>query len=313
METLLNRKPKDFYAKVTAVLEQIYCSLWKCSEHLHRFLLRLRPPGVVIELELAAFCNESGYSIKHARKSLRQLEANSLLEVKHDYGRGVFRVIVYRPDQRMDAPNGASMRQIEGSNPDSFVESLSREEQQTPNHLPVAVGLSEQMQGEEDEQEKSTQTLERLQREERSPGTSQGIEGGHIPPHLLAIFKKIEASISPIPLHPQLAMKLASYSVEQLEQALKVLQDRIHKGKVRNPAGLFVSALEQGWVVTEPVDSEEKSSPPVFPTWFNRALSAGIAKASQMIDGALMILTADYEWEPWESLLETYPWECPDW
>jgi len=118
------------------------------------------------------------------------------------------------------------------------------------------------------------------------------------------IFQEISEVIAPAPLNPQSRAVVLAHSLERVTAALAVVKENKKKGQVKNPAGMVVRAIQQGWTPTP--TTPESATPPTFGDWFDLAQKAGKAVASTLIDGIFSILTPDDRWVAFSEMVATY-------
>jgi hypothetical protein len=133
------------------------------------------------------------------------------------------------------------------------------------------------------------------------------------PPPPVEIPAEIEAqivrTIAPVSLHRNLRKQVLQAQIHVIQDAITLVQQQKAAGKVKNPAGLLVKAIQHQWKPNQP-----SSSPPPLPDdfneWFELARQSGLAIASMLIDGVLCIRTTAEKWEPYEDFRAAFslPW-----
>jgi hypothetical protein len=85
------------------------------------------------------------------------------------------------------------------------------------------------------------------------------------PPPPVEIPAEIEAqivrTIAPVPLHRNLRKQVLQAQIHVIQDAITLVQQQKAAGKVKNPAGLLVKAIQHQWKPNQP-----SSSPPPCPT-----------------------------------------------
>jgi hypothetical protein len=133
------------------------------------------------------------------------------------------------------------------------------------------------------------------------------------PPPPAEIPAEIEAqivqTIAPIPLHRNLRKQVLQAQIDVIQDALALVQQQKATGKVKNPAGLLVKAIQHQWKPNQP-DASPPPLPEDFNEWFDLARKSGLAIASMLIDGVLCIRTTAEKWEPYEDFRSAFslPW-----
>lgn len=266
------------FSRITEEHELILIQLSPCARLLYRWLLRLRPAGTPVEIELDEFIGFTAlgraraYCLKHVKRALADLLGTELVDEVKRYSARVFKLVAWHPDRTKTSSDRTKMSQHwtkmskkEASNPDSVV--------------PITENLetTEQDAAVENEQEK-------------------------VDPALQAEVEAIG-----IQMNPQLAATILQYGLERVKSAIALVRERRKNSKVKNPAGLLTAAIKQGWKsssVNSEVDhrSGDASLPSEFNEWYGLAYKLGIVRASQFIDGVLCVYTNLDEWEPYSAL-----------
>jgi hypothetical protein len=123
------------------------------------------------------------------------------------------------------------------------------------------------------------------------------------------IEAQIVQTIAPVPLHRNLRKQVLQAQIHVIQDALALVQQQKASGKVKNPAGLLVKAIQHQWKPNQP-----SSSPPPLPEdfneWFELARKSGLAIASSLIDGVMYIYTNAQTCEPYEDFRSAFslPW-----
>jgi hypothetical protein len=124
--------------------------------------------------------------------------------------------------------------------------------------------------------------------------------------------KQVEEVIAPAPMNPQIKKAVLAASLEAVQDAIAVVQQRKEAGRVKNPAGLFVKAVKEQW---KPSGSKEVHDsfpklPEDFNEWFELARKKGLVIASSVMDGVLCVCTRNEQWEPYEEFRSGFslPW-----
>jgi hypothetical protein len=123
---------------------------------------------------------------------------------------------------------------------------------------------------------------------------------------------QVEEAIAPAPMNPQIKKAVLAASLEAVQDAIAVVQQRKEAGRVKNPAGLFVKAVKEQW---KPSGSKEVHDsfpklPEDFNEWFELARKKGLVIASSVMDGVLCVCTRNEQWEPYEEFRSGFslPW-----
>lgn len=101
----------DFFARATRPHDRIMRLVSPCARFLYQELLRLKPPGTIIEFEFADFQAEQPYSDRWIRHALNELIEQGLVEVIRKFGAGVYRLIAFHP-KKENQPIGTPLPEI---------------------------------------------------------------------------------------------------------------------------------------------------------------------------------------------------------
>jgi hypothetical protein len=128
-----------------------------------------------------------------------------------------------------------------------------------------------------------------------------------IPPE---IERQLTQTIAPVPLNQNLRKQVLQAQIHVIQDAIALVQQQKTQGKVKNPAGLLVKAIQHQW---KPNPTAQNASPPIpddFNEWFALAHKAGLALGSMLIDGVLCIHTTTHQWEPYDDFRVGFslPW-----
>lgn len=123
---------------------------------------------------------------------------------------------------------------------------------------------------------------------------------------------QVEEAIAPAPMNPQIKKAVLAASLEAVQDAIAVVQQRKEAGRVKNPAGLFVKAVKEQWKPSgsKTVHDTLAKIPEDFNEWFDLARKKGLVIASSVMDGVLCVCTRNEKWEPYEEFRSGFslPW-----
>jgi hypothetical protein len=123
---------------------------------------------------------------------------------------------------------------------------------------------------------------------------------------------QVEEAIAPAPMNPQIKKAVLAASLEAVQDAIAIVQQRKEAGRVKNPAGLFVKAVKEQWKPSgsKTVHDRLAKIPEDFNEWFELARKKGLVIASSVIDGVLCVCTRNEKWEPYEEFRSGFslPW-----
>ncbi|NJM68307.1 MAG: hypothetical protein HC851_22900 [Acaryochloris sp. RU_4_1] len=88
---------------------------------------------------------------------------------------------------------------------------------------------------------------------------------------------QVEEAIAPAPMNPQIKKAVLAASLEAVQDAIAVVQQRKEAGRVKNPAGLFVKAVKEQWKPSgsKTVHDTLAKIPEDFNEWFDLARKKG--------------------------------------
>ena len=247
-----------------------------CAERLYYWLLQRRKAGKDQELDLADFQEFTAqgrhrpYSLKQIWRAIRQLKDYGLLEILKRWRGDSLKLIAYHVSQigTKMSETGTKMSEKQPSNPHGCVLSYRdiREEQITPTHHPVVVGMDKEelIQTQEilDEQVMSDAhdsfiSRSEIAHEKKLSGngdisfTNEITKLDQILPAAAAALEECESL--GVDLHPQIRKQLLAASLEDVKNAIAALREAKEKKEISNPTGYIRKAVTERW---QPRNSE---------------------------------------------------------
>ncbi|NJR56035.1 MAG: hypothetical protein HC768_16575 [Acaryochloris sp. CRU_2_0] len=317
------------FAQYTAQHTLASMQLPPCAQFLFQWMLQRRPAGREQEIDLKEFQAFTGqgrkqpYCFKQIRNALNSLIEAGLVEPVRQFNARFWKVITYHPGQKQTSQlekktsqNEKEISQKQPSNPHESVP-IYREYKETidtqPTQPPV---LKRHEQGRSISGEPTSLSEDLTVDRSSPPGNTPGhiaestkpienlpkfSENNKLDPQLQG---QIEEVIAPVPLNPQIKKLVLTANIEVIQDAISVVKQRKKVGKVKNPAGLFVKAVQEGWKpsVGDKVLELENRVPEGFNEWFELARKVGVVMASTMMNGVLCVCTTGGDWEPYEDL-----------
>lgn len=110
---------------------------------------------------------------------------------------------------------------------------------------------------------------------------------------------KTQISEVGIKLNAHLIQMINSSNEKQVLTALRVVKERLSVGKVKSKAGLFRSALIEGWSPNETQSEIQKSQ---FNEWYDLAKAYGIVIGRKEEDDVMLVQENSSEWILYEEL-----------
>ncbi len=258
------------------------------------------------------------YSLRHIRRGLQELIAVGVIDVVGQWFGGLFRMVAYHPD-RNPTCSILAKKSTEKANSDPKMSKLECSTQhdsvatsidlaQTTDTPPASHPVVESRNSPEETTSANQDVLEKIvpiltrltgvsQSDPKLPGQEKNSPGAvaqsshevqhneevlQASPEQSALLDEVEAE--GVKLHPKLVAFLLAADIRVLKNAVLTMKEAKRAGKVRNPSGFLVKAVEQKW---EPAGSGEVPHsqrlrfPPEFLDWY--------AKVPKTEDGVLNI------------------------
>ncbi len=274
---------------------------------------------------------KKNYSLRHIRRGLQELISVGVIDVVGQWFGGLFRLVAYHPDRNptcsilankgtKKANSFPKMSNLGGSNTHDSVTSsidLAQTTDTPPTNHPVVEKKNspeKTTSASQKAQEKIFPILERLTgisesnqelsgQEKNTPGAvvhlsyevRQKDDVLQKSPEQESLLDEVEAE--GVKLHPKLVAFLLAADIRVLKNAVATMKEAKRAGKVRNPSGFLVKAVEEKW---EPAGSGEVPHsqrlrfPPEFLDWY-----AKVPKTSSgVLDLPLQHLPVNWNNEP---------------
>lgn len=292
------------FARLTELHDMLTRSLTPCAERLYRYLLRKTKAGVVQEFEIPDFAEEMSYSTRHTKRALIQLEKAELVTIVRKYSSTVFKLIAWHPDQDKTLPSPPQkpkkhieVSKKEASKPDSTVPIYrDNRELQTAPPTPHPVENDE---GEDSGCEAKLPETDLATRDEVNPETRSLLQ---------------EIKDNGIFLNSTLQRLVIKAGTTIVRNALAALQEQTKQGRVKNPSGFLVRAIQNGWKPNQhqhkPIEPakpvEVRKAPKEFLDWYELARKLNVVQASEMQHGEIYVHTHE-GWEAWGYFRKVFP------
>ncbi len=248
---------------------------------------------------------KKNYSLRHIRRGLQELISVGVIDVVGQWFNGLFRLVAYHPDRNPTcsilakkgtekANSEPKMSNLGGSNTHDSVTSsidLAQATDTPPTNHPVVESKNspeKTTSANQNVREKIFPILERLtgvsesnpelpDEEKNSPGvvaqSSYEVQHNekvlHMSPEQSALLDEVEAE--GVKLHPKLVTFLLAADIRVLKNAVATMKEAKRAGKVRNPSGFLVKAVEDKWSPAgsgEAHHSQRLRFPPEFLDWY---------------------------------------------
>lgn len=334
------------FAKVSAEMDALDIKLCPAAQFLKRFLLRKKPESQLIDLDLEEFKNWTGqqrasgkpFCWKWIRQAFNQLIEFGLLKVEfHCGGRRWWKVRVYylpsTENGNKTSPNENKTSQFENktsqklaSNPNFFVANLI-DKKDTTDHPTLHPVLGAD--GKEDLHQNTCSNLERLnfadlselENPDQESNSAAHVDKKNNTNELLqgnkeaSVNAKADAQLGQLDelgvrLNPVLEKLVRTTGAELVETAIAVYQSYKRNHHVKNPAGLIVTVIKNGF-------KDQQSTQEVnFPLWYQRMRDMGHITGHLKDDNGEILIETNI-WSngrkeaprPWKEWLEKYPLE----
>ena len=256
------------------------------------------------------------YSLRHIRRGLQELIAVGVIDVVGQWFGGLFRLVAYHPDRNPTcsilankgtekANSEPKMSGLECSTQDNSVATsidLAQTTDTPPANHPVVESKNspeETTSASQNVREKIFPILERLtgvsESNQKLPGEEKNSPGAVVSlsdevrqkdeilqksPEQEELLDEVEAE--GVKLHPKLVAFLLAADIRVLKNAVATMKEAKRAGKVRNPSGFLVKAVEEKWSPAgsgEAPHSQRLRFPPEFLEWY--------AKVPKTEDGVL--------------------------
>ena len=290
----------------TPVAKKIYSAIARICRPGKEFNINLQE--IQSQICKSRSSKKKDYSLRHIRRGLQELIAVGVIDVVGKWFNGLFRLVAYHPERNPTcsilARNGTEkansepkMSNLGGPNTHDSVASsidLAQTTDTPPASHPVVVesrnSPGKTTSANQNVQEKIFPILERLTgvsqsnpelpgEEKNSPGAVahssyevqhndkvlQGI------PEQSALLDEVEAE--GVKLHPKLVAFLLAADIRVLKNAVATMKEAKRAGKVRNPSGFLVKAVEEKWSPAgsgEAHHSQRLRFPPEFLEWYDK-------------------------------------------
>jgi hypothetical protein len=291
------------FAKVTAEMDALDIKLCPAAQFLKRFLLRKKPEGKLVDLDLEEFRDWTGqqrasgqpFCWKWIRQAFRQLIEFGLLKVEfHCGGRRWWKVRVYylpstengnktSPEKNITSRFENKNSQKVGSNPNEFVDLLINIEKTTDHPTPHPVLGAD---GKEDFPPNTCSNLEKLNFTDLSESGDCHQELNSAAPELVHTNELVkgntEAHVNSqadaqleqldelgVRLNSVLEKLVRTTKAELVQMALAAYQSYKRNHHVKNPAGFIVTAIKNGF------SDQQSTQKANFNLWYQRMRDMG--------------------------------------
>lgn len=301
------------FAKVTAEMDGLDIKLCPAAQFLKRFLLRKKPEGKLIDLDLEEFRDWTGqqrasgqpFCWKWIRQAFRQLIEFGFLKVEfHCGGRRWWKVRVYYLSFTENENKTSLSRNITSrfenknsqklaSNPNNFVVSLIDKKETTDHPTPHPVLGAD---GKEDLHQNTCSNLEKLNFTDLSESGDCNQEFNSAAPEPIntnePVRENTEAHVNSqadaqleqldelgVRLNPVLEKLVRTTKAQLVQMAIAAYQSYKRDHHVKNPAGFIVTAIKNGF---QDQQSTQKAN---FHLWYESMRQLNYAIAYEVRDG----------------------------